>query len=264
MRTLSILFLITILSFSCSGGGQQESTSETATEAEAPAKKYTITPFSNSVAYPDAKITSMDYVNGKFKVGIESSTYKLGEQTADADQKMCANSGQGQHIHMIVDNGPYSAYYTNEFEQAIGDGEHYILAFLSRSYHESIKTATAFTAKKVTIAGGNFKSTEDITAPMLFYSRPKGAYVGDKETKKVMLDFYLTNVTLGNDYKVKAEINGEEHILDTWQPYYVEGMDLGENTIKLTLIDKDGNAVNTPLNPVERTFSLAPEPAPTN
>jgi len=35
---------------------------------------------------------------------------------------------------------------------------------------------------------------------------------------------------------------------------------MGENTIELTLIDKDGNVVDTPLNPVTRTFTLKADP----
>ena len=96
--------------------------------------------------------------------------------------------------------------------------------------------------------------------PMLFYSRPKGTYTGKAETDKVMLDFYLVNAKLGAEYKVKAEINGEEHLIDSWQPYYIEGMPMGENTIKLTLLDAEGNAVDTPLNPVSRTFTLQEDP----
>jgi hypothetical protein len=76
-----------------------------------------------------------------------------------------------------------------------------------------------------------------------------------------MLDFYLTNATLGTDYTVKAEINGEEHLIDKWQPYYIEGLPMGDNTIKLTLLDKDGKPAAVPLNPVERTFTLKEDPA---
>ena len=91
---------------------------------------------------------------------------------------------------------------------------------------------------------------------MLFYSRPKGTYVGKKNTDKVMLDFYVVNLKLGPNYKVLADINGEIHTIDTWQPYYIEGLPMGKNKIKLTLVDGAGNPVDTPLNPVEREFEL--------
>ena len=117
-------------------------------------------------------------------------------------------------------------------------------------------------ALKAQVANNGFSSVEDITQPMLFYSRPKGTYVGKANTEKVMLDFYLVNVQLGMDYKVQVDINGEQSIVvDQWQPYYIEGLPMGDNKIKLTLIDKDGNPVDTPLNPVERVFTLQEDPA---
>lgn len=230
---------------------------------DAAAAAYTITPFDASAEFPDAAMESMDYKDGKFTYKVGGASYQLGAQTPDAPQKMCANSGKGQHIHLIIDNNPYIAKYTAEFEQEVPGGEHYILSFLSRSYHESIKTPQAHLAKKVTVEGGAFTSSEDITVPMLFYSRPKGTYVGKAATGKVMLDFFLVNVDLSPDgYKVKANINGkQEVILDKWQPYYIEGLPMGDNKIELTLIDKDGNTVDTPLNPAERVFTLKEDPA---
>lgn len=261
------MFAFTLALPSCGGDADHdhdddddEGTEEANEENEESA--YAISPFEASAEFPDAAMESMDYTGGKFTYKVGGDSYSLGAQTPDAPQKMCANSGKGQHIHLIIDNNPYIAKYTAEFEQEVPDGEHYILSFLSRSYHESIKTAQAHIAKKVTVEGGAFKSAEDITAPMLFYSRPKGTYVGKDNTGKVMLDFYLENVSLSADgFKVKANINNEQELtFDKWQPYYIEGLPMGDNKIVLTLIDKDGNTVDTPLNPVERVFTLKEDP----
>ena len=75
------------------------------------------------------------------------------------------------------------------------------------------------------------------------------------------LDFSSALANLGDDYKVKAEINGETHMIDSWQPYYIEGLSMGENTITLTLVDGEGNKVDAPLNPVTRKFTLQADPA---
>jgi len=221
--------------------------------------KYTLTPFTPSPEFKDAKIETVEYKNGTFSFGIDSDTYQLGAQTSDAPTKMCANSGKGQHIHLIMDNGPYAAKYTSSFDHEVSDGDHYMLAFLSRSYHESIKTNAAHVAYLGTFEGQSMKEVKEIKDPMLFYSRPKGTYVGKANTDKVMLDFFLSNTTLG-DNKVIANINGEDHTLDTWQPYYIEGLPIGDNTITLTLVDKDGNKVDAPLNPVTRKFKLEADP----
>ncbi len=257
----NILFLFLLLFFLACNTTPNNSTADQEPKAEASSDSgVSIEPFANSYAFSDAKINGFSFKNGKFNFNVEGEKYKLGEQTPDVEQKVCANSGKGQHIHLIVDNAPYAAKYTADFDYSIGDGEHYLLAFLSRSYHESIKTNDAHVAKKVSIKGNTITASEDINEPMVFYSRPKGTYTGANDTKRVMLDFYLKNTTIsptGN--KVKADINGQVLLIDKWQPYYLDGLPMGENTITLTLVDKDGEKIDTPLNPVTRTFTLMPE-----
>jgi len=93
---------------------------------------------------------------------------------------------------------------------------------------------------------------------MLFYSRPKGLYTGD-DIKKVMLDFYLINADMPK-YTVEADINGEKHMLDKWQPYYIEGLPEGDNMITLTLLDSTGQVAKIPMNPVSGKFQLEKTP----
>ena len=90
----------------------------------------------------------------------------------------------------------------------------------------------------------------------LFYSRPKGVYKG-ADTKKLLLDFYLVNTEIspqGN--KVRATVNGKEFIIDEWVPYYIEGLQIGEVTVKLELINSNGELIDAPFNPVERKVTL--------
>ncbi|HYD90841.1 MAG TPA: hypothetical protein VEA37_05055 [Flavobacterium sp.] len=260
MRILFILIISSFFILACKNR-KSEDTTVTIQDSTAIELKYILTPFTPSQEYADASLSSMEYKNGKFKAAIGGSTYKLGEQTPDAPLKQCANSAEGQHIHLIVDNEPYIAKYTNEFEHDIADGEHYVLSFLSRSYHESLKSPAAYKLIKATVKDKSYIKTDSVSGPMLFYSRPKGLYSGD-DKKKVMLDYYLVN-TGGGKYLVEADINGEKHILSTWEPYYIEGLPDGDNTITLSLLNSDSTVVKTPLNPVTRTFQLEKTP-PTN
>ncbi len=268
MKSLSLFLLVFVFAFSActnnaSSDAEADAKKDDTKEAPAPAPsayKYKLTPFSPSQEYADAKINGVTYQNGVFNFDIADGSYKLGVQTPDAEAKMCANSGKGQHIHLIVNNAPYAAKYESEFEYPMGHGDFYILGFLSRSYHESIKTADAHWLKKAHVHGNSINNPQDVTEPMLFYSRPKGTYTGKLATERVMLDFYLANCTLGDEYKVIANINGEMHTFDKWQPYYIEGLPMGKNTITLTLVDKTGAAVATPLNPVRREFTLEADP----
>jgi hypothetical protein len=221
-------------------------------------QKVSLSPFPESTEFNDAILSNMTYQSGKIKYDITSDTYQLGNQTPDAGSKMCANSDKGQHIHLIVDNTPYAAKYESSFDYDIADGDHYILSFLSRSYHESIKSPTSYLASKVAIADKSMTASSPVTESMLFYSRPKGTYVGE-DTKKVMLDYFMVNPAEGQ--YVIADINGKKFDLKTWRPYYIDGLPMGENTIELSLVDSTGKLVNTPLNPVSRTFSLQADPA---
>ena len=258
-------FALTLFFFMACGadpGNENGEAGDTGTDAaETTAATVQLTPFSASPAFADATL-SVKVANNKFDYTV-GGNYQLGDQTPDAPQKMCANSDQGQHIHLIVDDQPYAAKYEPSFDHEVEDGEHYVLSFLSRSYHESIKTPTAHVAFKANFEGGTPKDRSPIDGPMLFYSRPKGTYVGKANTDKVMLDFFLLNTDLsagGN--KVKVTVNGnEEFIVQEWKPYFLEGLPMGDNKVKLTLIGADGSPLDVPLNPVERVFTLKADPA---
>lgn len=258
MKSILLLLIAWLLIAGCKNQGGTSSDTTTSAD-DTTMTKFILTPFSPSKDFPDASLNAIAYIGGTFSAVIGGTGFKLGEQTTDAPEKNCANSKEGQHLHLIIDTEPYVAKYESSFTHDIPDGEHYLLCFLSRSYHESIKRPAAFKAAKVTVTNKSITHSENIEGPMLFYSRPKGLYTGD-ETKKVMLDFYLVNTDL-TGYHVEADINGEKHHLDKWQPYYIEGLPEGDNTIKLSLLDANGQLANTPLNPVSRTFQLEKTPA---
>ena len=193
--------------------------------------------------------------------------YELKGQTGDAAGKGCNNSDKGQHIHFILDNAPYKALYEPKNEVTLpNDGkEHYLLCFLSRSYHESIKSPGAAVIYHFKIdEKGNYKKLDDPKTPLLFYSRPKGDYIG-KDTANLLLDFYVWNATLGADaYKVKADISNESvptqtlsTTLDKWEVNFIRNLGTGKCKVVLTLIDKDGKTVEGPLSTATRAFNMA-------
>ena len=188
-----------------------------------------------------------------FSFNVEN--YKLGEQTPGAIENGLANSAKGQHIHMIVNNGPYSAHYTSDFSKDLNQESNLILFFLSRSFHESVKNPNAFSLIQINSDEENSESY-DLNSEFLFYSRPKGIYKGN-DTKKLLLDFYLVNTEISsNGNKVRVTINEKEFIIEEWTPYYIEGLPLGEVTVKLELLNSNGELIDTPFNPVERKVTL--------
>jgi hypothetical protein len=87
---------------------------------------------------------------GPVEFAYELGNYQLTEMTPSSHAEQMANSHQGQHIHNIVDNEPYTAHYETTFEKELEEGDHVILSFLSRSYHESLKHKGAYDLRVVT------------------------------------------------------------------------------------------------------------------
>ena len=215
--------------------------------------------FSTSGLKNTGQPTSEELDSNKLHLKFDVANFQLGSQTDRTGLKTCSNSDKGQHIHCIVDNEPYTAQYAADFSVGVKPGFHTVLCFLSRSYHESVKNKNAYAIQNVITGIERYTAryaNRDLTKPLLFYSRPKGEYKGT-EAASVLLDFYLVNCDLSeNGYKVKAEINGTEFMITKWAPYFMEGLPMGENTIKLTLLDSKGQMVDSYFSTVERKITL--------
>lgn len=263
----SILFAMATV-FACSTGNKEEKAEKTNEETDTGKTEQTTSSIKitavESPEFDDSMLqmlspmeneSNMDGKAVKFSYNVKN--YDLAAQTIDADIKNCANSAKGQHIHLILNNQPYTAHYNAEFTQDLDEGHYVALSFLSRSYHESVKSYGASNIRQFTV-GRAPKDEEivDLSDPHMFYSRPKGTYTGD-DAKKLLLDFYLLNVELSeNGNKVRATINGEVFMIDKWQPFFIEGQEMGEMTVKLELLDAKGELIPSPYNPVERTVTL--------
>ena len=137
------------------------------------------------------------------------------------------------------------------------EGVHHLVAFLSRSYHESVKNDNSVVVRKLEVGADAEDSIGlDMEAPTLIYSRPKGEYSG-ADTENLMLDFFVLNTTLSEDgNKVRATVNGEEFMITEWAPQVINGLPMGEVSIKLELLDGEGNLIPGPFNEVTRTVML--------
>ncbi|PZX59285.1 hypothetical protein LV84_01315 [Algoriphagus ratkowskyi] len=228
------------------------------TPAEISIEKFTDTPAYSSSSLTLKKPTNTTIAKaGEVDFAFDVKDYKLGEVTErNGMAENLANSDQGQHIHFILDNQPYSAHYEAEFKREMPEGTHYLVAFLSRSYHESVKNSKSFIAKKMVVGKASDDLNVDFAKPTMIYSRPKGEYSG-ADTENLLLDFFLLNTTLsetGN--KVRATINGQEFMITDWAPYVIKGLAKGEVTIKLELLDADGTLIPGGFNDVTRTVTL--------
>ncbi|MEC7478610.1 MAG: hypothetical protein VYE52_01930 [Bacteroidota bacterium] len=211
-----------------------------------------LTKLKNSPSYENSKLTLKDLITDEddYLFNFEIDEYMLGEQTKGNFEFQIANSAQGQHIHYILNNGPYSAHYENSFKKTLNKENNIVLAFLSRSYHESVKNKDAY------FIGQFGEEKIDLSKEFLFYSRPKGTYTG-ADTERILLDFYLINNTLSHEgNRVRATINDEEFFIYEWSPYIINGLPKGETIIKLELLDNQNNLIENPFNPTTRTIIL--------
>ncbi len=235
-------------------------------------------PRSPAIEDASADITSPE--NGavldsaQVSVVVEAKNFETGIQTETERADSIANSGNGQHFHMILDNQPYMANYEAGTSFDLGrlePGAHTLITFPSRSYHESVKGPGAYTFPN--FYGGydfvTFYVTEETGEPMLndqdpaiVYSRPKGTYSGE-DTERILLDFYLHNVELSDDgYKAKYTIRSAEGsevasaTFTKWAPGYVKGLSPGTYEVNLKLLDADGNVVDGPFNDTTREITV--------
>ena len=159
-------------------------------------------------------------------------------------------TGTGNHIHVILDNQPYEAYYDlgQPFElRNVIAGKHTLRVFPSRPWHESYKNEGAFQMVAFTVRGGGDASKptttnsgqtmannnsgvsqpapregKDVSAstagevdpskPLLTYSRPKGEYKG-ADADPIMIDFWLSSAKLkgdGGEYRVRYIIGDDD------------------------------------------------------
>jgi hypothetical protein len=253
-KQLTIALILTVLIYSCKEKPLKQKTQS---------NSVTIEKLKNSPSYKNAKLqlsspsendTSLaDTVDFVFNL----ENYTLQKQTESPLASSMANSKKGQHIHFILNNQPYSAHYTPSFTKALPKGVHHLVAFLSRSYHESIKNGQAMVVKKIHIGTNTIDSLQlDMNAPCLIYSRPKGTYVG-KDTENLLLDFFVLNTHLSSTgNKIKVKINEHTFLLTEWAPYIIKGLPMGKVTVELELIDNQGKFIDGPYNKVKRIVTL--------
>jgi hypothetical protein len=172
----------------------------------------------------------------------------------------------GQHIHFILDNEPYIAHYSTDpfVFKNVAPGPHVIRAFPSRPWHESVKQDTAFSMVQIFVKEKTGTNLIDPAKEMLVYSRPKGEYSISKPpvgqpVEGVMIDFFAPNITLGQDgFSGRVTVDGLKRFkIESWQPYYVQGLAPGSHTFKLELL-RDGTPVEGNFNTTERTITLNP------
>jgi len=256
------LAIVALVLASCSAGNS-DNTSTTATSTVTPPIKQTLTlvPRPQKIldlmtgrgeqdqAKPDLKIVSPAkdaVINGST---VEVKLNLSGDLKGYMPHKDPA-TGKGNHIHVILDNQPYEAYYElgQPFElRNVTAGKHTLRVFPSRPWHESFKNDGAFQMVAFTVKGGGDASKptttnsgqtvannnsspappapregKDVSAstagdvdaskPLLTYSRPKGEYKAE-DADPIMIDFWVSGAKLkgdGGDFRVRYIVDDDD------------------------------------------------------
>ena len=96
-------------------------------------------------------------------------------------------TGKGNHIHVILDNQPYEAYYdiSQSFElRNVSEGKHTLRVFPSRPWHESFKNEGAFQMVEFTVKGGGDASQPTTTKDGQTMAAPTKSPAAKSETAK--------------------------------------------------------------------------------
>ncbi len=216
---------------------------------------------------PDARIGFIAPAEGErfavgepVEVGIQLSGYALRVPTPTGDERGLARAPDGQHVHLILNDRPYRALYDLDEPVVLEDlpaGTHVLRAFPGRDWHEAVKTPGAFAVRTFHVGEGELSPPIDLEGPMLTYSRPVGEYAGSA-ADSILVDFYLSGVRLSPEgYRVRVEVDGVgDATVNHWAPYLIVGLPEGEHTVRLHLLDPDGNPVPGEFNRPERTIRI--------
>ena len=260
MKYFSLLAIITVTAIFSACGGAANTAKTGNANAAAPAGAQTLVvverpqrlvEMSKARGEQDKAAPTLKIVEPAPNAALPSSTVKV-KLAISGDLKgykpsMNEETHTGNHIHVILDNQPYEAYYNldQEFElKNVSDGEHTLRVFPSRPWHESYKNEGAFQMVKFSVQNGGAETDKPATTstgekmanantdaakptpeikemkessagaidpkkPLLTYSRPKGEYKG-ADAAEIMLDFWLLNGKLvgdGGDYRVRWTVD---------------------------------------------------------
>jgi len=256
MRTYRLLFFSTLLFVFAAC--QSDEANERASNASGDnvflvsASGFSIVGGPESSTLNGSGIRSMEYMNGQFNFSLNG--FELGVPTAGTEDRV--QNPLNQHIQPFVTSIPGTPKNTSTFGIRLPNTTMIVGALLVQSDNFSVKDNRAGAIRRLTFQDGNTVKEEAITNATILLNKPNGVYRG-AEAENIPLDFFLFNFQPGEDRKIEVTLNGESTLLDTWQNYYITGLNPGSHKIGLKLVDAAGHIVEAGGLPfVERDFRV--------
>ena len=284
VRNLSLALSSLIALAACSSSKPQVDPQPTAAPPAEPAPTATA-----EVPAPMPELPAVELVKGEHApapakaptIAIKAPTKeqviaadKAGDFEVKLDLKDWPAPEGGNHVHLILDNRPYKRIDDPKApiklkdldpSYALAEGHHVLVAFPSRSTHESVKPIGKAVPLAVTTfwVGKKGQGAAKATDPMFIFSRPKGANDGPPPAEGILVDFYLSNVELGEGkHSISATLSGpgaEKGVqvsIKEWAPFRIKNVRDGAYDLKMTLLGPDGKPVPGAWNDTARQFTV--------
>jgi|GEM_PF-1009710 len=211
--------------------------------------------FEGHEPYPEVAlgIKDMDREEHRITFLFEPRNYELGIKTPIYTSDNIYDDDEGQYIRVLINNDYSIVGHDPIVTVPLSYGNNVVLAYLVRSYHDAVKSEAAYVFTQMPIKED--AETIDKSKPHIFFLQPDGSYsYGDP----ILLDFFIVNTFLAKEGpKVRVTFDDKtEFIVAKWISCLVEGLSVGEHTIKLELLDKEGKLDPTPFNGTVRTITV--------
>lgn len=186
---------------------------------------------------------NVKYIEGKNKFEFSIDGFNLGEKTASEEELELMAEDGGQYLFIDRLNSVETKSFSSLNQIDLNSGDNYLVAFLCRSYRMSLKSKSSALFLKITTNNQDGALANEENEPFLILNSPVASYDITKN-KKILFDFYLLNTTIGkNGNYLHLSIDGKEFKIYKWAPFYIEGLDMGKHTIKITLKDSQHKEV---------------------
>ncbi|MGQ9837982.1 MAG: hypothetical protein ACUVRV_08460 [Cyanobacteriota bacterium] len=173
--------------------------------------------------------------------------------------------GLGPHLHVVLDNQPYVAYYDLDTPLIFKDlepGSHTLRVFAGKPWNESFKNSEAYAQVSFHVLAPTPEYVPQPQLPLLTYNQPKGSYGAEP----ILVDFWLANAPvreslltdLPRDWRIRYTLNGQSGLLDRWESFYLKGFRPGRNVMVLELVDGKGDPIRNVFNSAAREIIYTP------
>ncbi len=168
LLAFSLCFAALLAGSGCRQANDNANTTATTTATPPGAQSLTVVPRPQKVIDAMKARGEQDNAKPTVKIAMPAKNAIINGSTVEVKLELSGDlkgylphkdpaTGKGNHIHVILDNQPYEAYYeiNQPFElRNVTEGKHTLRVFASRPWHESYKNDGNFQMAQFTVKGG--------------------------------------------------------------------------------------------------------------